>query len=391
MAEKRQTRYRIVVGPEALPPERHAAEELAAFLQESTGAEFRIVIAAEAGKGPAILVGPGPHLEKVAPDLDLEALGSDGLIVETREKNLILVGGRPRGTLYAVYDFLEDVLGCRWWSSEVSHIPRHDRLEVPELQVREVPILEYREAYWSHALGSDWAVRHRCNGNSTNLDEVHGGKHLYRGWVHTFYSLVSPQEHFAEHPEWYSEIDGERKWERAQLCVTNEALQIFIIEKVKTWLRESPEATIVSVSQNDWEGRCECADCMALEEREGSPSGPVLHLVNRVAEAIEREFPHVAVSTLAYQYTRKPPSPRQATPQRDHPSMQHRMCLRPTPGQRAKPHLPRRHPGLGADLPAHVCLGLCDQLQPPHLPASEPAGAGAQHPLFRRERGSRPV
>ena len=33
----------------------------------------------------------------------------------------------------------------------------------------------------------------------------------------------------------------------------------------------------------------------------------MLRFVNAVAEAIEDEFPHVAVSTLAYQYTRKPP------------------------------------------------------------------------------------
>jgi hypothetical protein len=34
----------------------------------------------------------------------------------------------------------------------------------------------------------------------------------------------------------------------------------------------------------------------------------MLRFVNAVAEAIEDEFPHVAVDTLAYQYTRKPPA-----------------------------------------------------------------------------------
>ena len=307
LAEDGRTSYRIVVADDAIAPERHAAEELARFLHEATGAEFPVVSPSEAGDGPAILVGQGEHVRRVAADLDLEGLGAENLAIEAREANLILVGGRPRGTLYAVYDFLEDVVGCRWWSSEVSTVPRLGRLVVPRLSVREAPAMEYREPFWSDARDPHWAVQNRTNGHAQRLDEARGGKHIYKGFVHTFYQLVPPQEYFGDHPEWYSEIDGERRWERAQLCVTNEELVAFVIGRVKAWLRESPEATIVSVSQNDWAGRCLCADCAALEGQEGSPSGPMLQFVNKVAAALEEEFPQVAVSTLAYQYTRKPP------------------------------------------------------------------------------------
>jgi hypothetical protein len=72
-------------------------------------------------------------------------------------------------------------------------------------------------------------------------------------------------------------------------------------------LRSQPEAGFISISQNDWYGRCQCQQCRRLEEAEGSPSGPLLHFVNGVAEAIEVEFPEVLVETLAYQYTRTPP------------------------------------------------------------------------------------
>ena len=36
----------------------------------------------------------------------------------------------------------------------------------------------------------------------------------------------------------------------------------FVVERVKQWLRESPEASIVSVSQNDWHGACACENCI---------------------------------------------------------------------------------------------------------------------------------
>ncbi len=301
LARDGQTEYRIVVAGDAIAPERYAAEELSRFLAESTGAEFPIVGPEEAGEGPLILVGQGERAG------DTTALGTDGLMVRTQGQDLILAGGVPRGTLYAVYDFLEDVVGCRWWSPSASLIPHHARLTVPKLNVRELPAMEYREPFFSEQREPEWAVRNRTNGHSQLLEEVHGGKQTYKGFVHTFYDLVPPNEHFETHPEWYSEIEGERSAEHTQLCLTNDEMLAAMIERVNSWLRESPEATIISVSQNDWHGRCECEPCKALEEEEGSPSGPVLRVVNAVAEAIEDEFPHVAVSTLAYQYTRKPP------------------------------------------------------------------------------------
>lgn len=72
-------------------------------------------------------------------------------------------------------------------------------------------------------------------------------------------------------------------------------------------LRQMPDAGIISVSQNDWHGACECADCQALDDAGGSHAATMLAFVNYVAEKIEPEFPRVAVDTLAYQYTRKPP------------------------------------------------------------------------------------
>ena len=120
LAQNGETNYKIVLAQDAAPPERHAAEELARFLHESTGVEFPIVTSGEEGDAFRILVGQGAHVTAVAPDLNIGALGTDGLVVRTVGTDLILVGGRPRGTLYAVDDFLEDVVGCRWWSSCVA-------------------------------------------------------------------------------------------------------------------------------------------------------------------------------------------------------------------------------------------------------------------------------
>ncbi len=87
----------------------------------------------------------------------------------------------------------------------------------------------------------------------------------------------------------------------------NPEMREYAVGRVKQWLRESPEARIISVSQNDCFKPCECALCKPVDDAEGSHSGTMLNFVNYVAEKIEPEFPNVAVDTLAYQYTRKPP------------------------------------------------------------------------------------
>jgi hypothetical protein len=178
---------------------------------------------------------------------------------------------------------------------------------LPALNLTEKPAFEARDPFWFPAFNGDWAARNFSNSQNAHLQEKHGGKVVYKGFVHTFYPLVPPEKHFKDHPEWYSLLNGTRTTEGAQLCTTNPELRAFLVERVKEWLRESPETNILSVSQNDWYGACQCDRCKEIDEREGSHAGTLLALVNYIAERIQPEFPQVAIDTLAYQYTRKAP------------------------------------------------------------------------------------
>lgn len=309
LASGGKTKYVIVVDPQATTSEQHAAQELASFLQQVTGAEFPLVTTSETPKGPALIVGPGRVASQIAPQLKWESLKPDGIAIESVGDRIVLLGDRPRGTLYAVYSFLEDAIGCRWWTSQASTIPNKPSLTVSEQHVRHVPPLEYREVFWFDSFDGDWAARNKSNGNTERLDEKHGGKIRYGGsfFVHTFATLVPPEEFFKSHPEYFSEVDGKRLDGYAQVCVTNEEVKKLITTRVLEHLRADPTAQIISVSQNDCDNHCLCANCRKLEEEEGSPAGPLLHLVNYVAAEVAKEFPNVAVDTLAYQYTRKAP------------------------------------------------------------------------------------
>jgi hypothetical protein len=298
----------IITQAGATPAERYAAEELAAALQQITGATFTIQEQSNADlPEPAILIGPGPIAAAVFPEVDMPAFGGEEYVIHAAGGRLLLAGGRPRGTLYAVYRFLQDNLGVRWFTPWFTQYPTRPNLVVPSLHVRGLPAFEYRDPFWYPAFDGDWAARNGSNSQSARLKDKHGGQVTYKGFVHTFYALVPPDPYSKTHPEWFSLVKGKRVGERVQLCTTNPDLRSFIVQRVKEWLRESPGVNIISVSQNDHAGACECPRCAAVDDREGSHAGSLLELVNYVAEQIEPEFPNVMVDTLAYQYTRKAP------------------------------------------------------------------------------------
>jgi hypothetical protein len=309
LAQNGQSDYKIVIAAQADPPIRHAAGELQRFLKDMTGATLPIVSEHEALDGPAILVGPSTRLEQRQIRLDAEQLGLEGYRLRTVGPDLIIAGPGPRGTLYGVYGLLEDHLGCRWFAPDLSVIPKTDRLVLPDLDETTVPRLEYREPFTFEAFDGDWAARNRMNSTSARLEARHGGRIRFGSgfFVHTFSTLVPPEKYFKDHPEYFSLVGGKRQDGYAQLCCTNEEVIRLCIEGTLAAMRAQPDATVFSVSQNDTFKYCECDPCQAIAKAEGSQIAPVLRLVNRVAEAVEKEFPDKAVETLAYQWTRTPP------------------------------------------------------------------------------------
>lgn len=311
------TDYVIAVSKQASPSETTAAQELQRYIRDISGATLPIVDETDLGLSQrSILVGYGERAQTILPKEKWNELGADGVIIKRSGPNLLLVGGHPRGTLYAVYTFLEDFLGVRWWTEDAARIPKSDTLEIGEIDISYVPSIEYREVFAkSFQEDPHFATRLKINGNHQKQPVEWGGHHQIAGFVHTFERLLPLDRYFKDHPEWYSDpANGgapcnasSRPPHAWQLCLTSEAARRELTKNAIQWLKDNPDADLISISQNDNQVKYKGPEDMRLEEKEGSPSGPILHFVNAVAEEIEREFPHVMVQTLAYQYTQKPP------------------------------------------------------------------------------------
>jgi hypothetical protein len=307
LSEAGKSDWRIVIGAHATETERYAADELRRFLAEIGGADLPVVTDAVARQASEIWVGRSGRWAS-SEDTFREDPAAESFLIWTGADHLLIAGGGRRGTLYGVYTFLEKYLGCRWFSPEVSRIPRLGRIAIGPIDDRQAPALEYREPHCFEGMNPDWAARNKCNGHITPLAPKHGGGVCYAGpFVHSFNDLVPVEQHFEAHPEYFSEVNGIRLRKETQLCLSNPDVLALAIAKVREWLRAEPQASIVSVSQNDWGNPCQCSACRAVDAEEGNFSGSLIRFVNSIAEAIEGEHPHVAIDTLAYQYTRKAP------------------------------------------------------------------------------------
>lgn len=309
IAVRGQARAVIVIDPTAPDYERNAASELASYLSKVTGAEFLVVSNPESAEGQSrIFVGQSDTAKSLLSRLDWNSLGEEGIVIKTVGRDLILAGGRPRGTLYAVYTLLEDVIGCRWWTSTNEYVPSKPTLRLSKLDRVYVPPLIYREAYWRDVIDRNpiFAVKLKLNGLYQPIAPEWGGHRTIIGGCHTFWQFLPADIYFKEHPDWYSENDGTRIPD-GQLCLTNPQMKAEMIRVVLERIAQNPSAGMISVSQNDNMSACQCANCAEIVKEEGGESGLMIRFVNSVAEEVEKRYPDFLVDTLAYQYTRHIP------------------------------------------------------------------------------------
>ena len=313
----------------SIPAEKTAAKELADYLAKITGATFATVEeSAWKGGAPAIYVGNTAFVRHLG--IDVKALQTEESLLKTTAGNLVLTGGRPRGTLYAVYEFLENALGVRWYTPWAETVPRMENCEIPSLDRRVRPYFRFRSHYTSlgdpsvfpHGPWKWFNARNRLNQPSTSeLDESVGGWLKCGGRVgggHGFIGYLPNEKYFSSHPEYFSLRGGKRvpgSHHGNHLCLTNPDVLRIVIEEVRKDIQKDPDGLCYTVACNDGGGEtiCDCPHCRetarkyGATDKIGTDAGLLLWFVNQVADAIREEYPEKFIRTLAYNNTALPP------------------------------------------------------------------------------------
>ncbi|MDR1465561.1 MAG: DUF4838 domain-containing protein [Oscillospiraceae bacterium] len=296
--------YQIIYPAGAIPAEVTAANTLADYLGQITGQTFSVATDTAAPQAHEILVG---QTNRAAPDV--AALGAEGYLIRPEGEKILITGGQPRGVLYGVYRFLEEYFDCHWYTASLRVIPQ-GAAEIAEVKTEQfVPALEYRETDWISPKDQIYSVANRLNGNSYRyLPPELGGNMGYSGsFAHTIINqFLRPGDFFAAHPEWYAYRESEKARVPKQLCLTNPDVLAEMIREVRGYLAQGG-LPIVSVTQDDNQDYCQCANCKAVDEAEGSHAGTLIRFVNAIAADVAQEYPDALIDTFAYQYTRTPP------------------------------------------------------------------------------------
>lgn len=295
LVEDGRAKSRIVIPKESTVTEQKAAAVMQDYIRRISGTKLKIVKDRKKEKGNEILVGKVNR--PVLSGVDLDALGQDGFVIRTDGKQLIIAGGSEKGTLYGVYAYLENYLGCRKFSSGVSYIPSMKTITAGSINDKEVPWFKFRETHYRDVYDPEFMDWHKLDSHGKNIENPQWGF-----WCHSFNTLVPPEQYGETHPEYYSLLDGERK-PGSQLCLTNSDVFDVTYENLKAEIEKNPDPVYWSVSQNDNADYCRCPECQKLNEAAGGPIGSILPFINKLAG----EFPDKTISTLSYWYSTTPP------------------------------------------------------------------------------------
>ena len=238
---------------------------------------------------------------------------------EITPKTAYFYGDKNNGTLYAVYDFLENELGVRWPAPEDIAFKHQNPIRIRNLNGRWLPELNIRKirSHRSKPL-LEWHSRLRSGGH----DAPSYGHGFTRYW--TRFSKTHP-EFFAMRKDGIrapagAKVDQSKvvaftakQASMVSMCVSCDSLIRQIIADWKA--RRCP--LYINLCENDADGKnvCHCPKCKALDVKPAEKSwwencyaDRYIHFANRVLSEARKIRPDVKATMYAYNATERAPA-----------------------------------------------------------------------------------
>lgn len=307
----------------ATDTERFAATELQRYIEQMSGRSLSLYNEEEPRPQQLIHLGRcvGAESFEHLTENPVRTLHAETAVIAPDGHDLHLFGGGDRGTLYAVYAFLE-MQGCRWFepgpTGEV--IPNRTDLTIPMEPVVERPVFAVREIGRSASSPEeaerviDWAVKNRLNRNfNLRMNPAwrkRGGQVAWQHICHNSPWLLPNDLWFESHPEYFSLYNGRRipqGKEGGYLCTTHPDVQRIVADFIIRWFDNNPDGDAVPISPPDGDVKwCECDRCMALggvnfaSGPEGYMTRRQVEFINAVAALVAEKYPDRYLVNLAY-------------------------------------------------------------------------------------------
>ena len=353
------TDYFLVTPDEVVPTVETGVKWIQEFIEKMTGRAFPRKTASQLEAGDKYIAVGLPALGGF--EAEAAALGDEDYIKRVVDGNVFITGsGRGRGTMYGCASFVEDQLGCRWFTPTLKVAPETADVVIDaKLDDTQRALLDYRDNYFPYMyLYPEFKAFHKSNsvmgsyvdkdGNYIHMGDEYGRAmeyfsvglpgavfpeaapasaryNHYGGFCHAMHNLIPRSLYYGDY---YNHIIGEQEQDQelfafrkdqnarvvGQRCLTNPK----VFELTKLAVFACIEAHIddlnfrwVSVEHEDNGDYCQCPACEASDARLGGLSGTNVWFANKIARAVAEEFPQrpdIRISTFAYSYTTAPPT-----------------------------------------------------------------------------------
>ena len=327
LAKNGKTDYTIVYkfsGDVLLDP---AVRDLAATLAEITGAKFPV---APKTSGCGIYIG-------VAAPGDKDKFASRERRIKSVGKDLYIYGDFRYGVAGAIYNFLREFCGCRWYTATGDkRIPKAATLEFAAIDYRHVPSFKSIEHGSKDVLSArDPDIRDWVRRNNSFLMPNYAFGESDDGWnyigpvTHTLAAYLPPiprkprsfnadgsffagphpcfagQNNFKTHPEYFTlNRDGVRV-PNEQLCFSSPEVRKLLLKNIDTVIKaehyDPRRDAILDFSQNDkLGGFCHCPACKKLNEKYGTPGGVYFDFLVEMGKHFAKKYPRLTFRFFAY-------------------------------------------------------------------------------------------
>lgn len=344
--------FSVLLPENPAAPLKQAAKEIIGFVRRSTGADMLVAEGEPSAERAYISLGRTVLWQTAGFDGDYSAFNNDGFKLKTVGKNVVADAKTDRGFLYAAYEFIERVIGVRFFSPEETLVPQKDDIALPELDVFSAPAFKLRTYlnYPTYPAGWDeeYAAHSRTLHNWNDFSEKYGGKpplfsrvqgtHNSRYFVpaekygtkeSTGYEgeFLTKEQGYDPHPEFYHMAEGhEPKWEDGGFGPTidwangitedgklDESMPVsvakIVIEEMKKDVLANPDAEFFQIDQED----CvePVTDKSLIEKYKAS--GVVIRFCNVIATELQKwadkelNGRKINIVTFAYQQTMHAP------------------------------------------------------------------------------------
>ncbi len=290
-------------------------QEFQRILEQMSGVKIPVVGPDQVtSAGVKIYIGQVPLPNGLS--VDETTLDPRGYCIVATENAVVLRGKTYGGTINALYGFLQDKLGVRWFfpTKLFEVIPRQDTLRVEYCS--EIHNPSFKGAMFTVGAGIQkegdvWGERMRRDEGAW---KYHGAMVHYLGYI------LDSAKYGKSHPEFYPLINGQRSipapGDRSapQPCLSNPELVKVVVEFCRKTFDENPNALMVAIGENDSRDWCSCEKCQKMDvlplekfNESEQHSDRYFTFANQVARAVNESHPGKMVGCLAYDGTVTPP------------------------------------------------------------------------------------